>query len=43
MFDAEMDEKHYAYLPSVIMHEFEHVLGVPDAVTCPTLSELEQR
>ena len=26
-----MDVKHYAYLPSAMMHEFEHVLGIPDA------------
>ena len=25
-----MDEKHYAYLPGVLMHEFPHTLGLPD-------------
>ena len=39
--DAEMDEKHYAYLPSVIMHEFEHVLGVPDASDLPNPEQYE--
>ena len=28
--DAEMDEKHYAYLPKLLMHEFGHTLGIPD-------------
>ena len=31
--DAEMDEKHYAYLPGVLMHEFPHTLGIPDLHT----------